>query len=169
LPRRSERQAAPAAEPDAPEPCTRAAARSAERSCAGPEAAGPLASRQLEPRAERSLKRSEVRTAPQEAQPAVPLGGPGAGPRSKIRAPLRLAAVPEVSKESPGRKERKEPLPRELLEFPLPASGRQGRPLSAGSRPPEALPASLQESAQPAHGLRVDAARAAGSPLPSAE
>ncbi len=60
LRRRWEPRAAPVAEPDAPEPCTRVAGQFAELSCAALAVAEPRALPQSELRAERSRKLSEA-------------------------------------------------------------------------------------------------------------
>ena len=152
-------RAAPAAEPHAAEPCTPAAARFAERSCAAEEAreqkkqSDALQSRPL---AEHSLKPPE--SLPREEP--VPLAvAPGVSP-AHWWATILLEARPLDAQEQP------EPLVAKRPATPLPASSPQVR-LQAGrrqleARPPQAFP---PEHASPAAPL--DAPLRAASQLPS--
>jgi len=95
--RRSELQAAPAAEPDAPEPYKQVAAQSAERSYAALVAADLLVLPLQEARPERSPKPSEV-LAQKEAQQAMSLHAPEARPLAKTRALTQLEVLLRVAK-----------------------------------------------------------------------
>jgi hypothetical protein len=116
--RRSAHQAAPASEPHVEELCTPAGARSAERSCAAPEAPEPLDAPSWEPPVERSPKPQAL---PQMKRVRLATASPDVPAARRLTMELEtilLQARLPGAQEQPGPPE---PQPPALPERPLPA------------------------------------------------